>query len=298
MNIRSTLLHLRIPFSFFLLPIFLFALSVSPNLLLHRMVWIFVILHLLVYPASNGYNSYFDKDEKSIGGLRNPPPVFKELYWASLLLDLIALVLAVVFVSTGFALMILVYGLVSKAYSHPRVRLKRLPIVGWLVTGFFQGFFIFAACFMGLNKFDLPSLLQPHILWPAALTSVMLWANYPMTQVYQHEEDARRGDRTLSLLLGIRGTFYFTALFFAAAAFGFVGYFLEYHSGRQAVVFLLSLTPVLVYFGIWFLKVYKDPSQADFRHTMWLNLISAACLVVFFGWLLFDTRNVGRYLFG
>jgi 1,4-dihydroxy-2-naphthoate octaprenyltransferase len=100
------------------------------------------------------------------------------------------------------------------------------------------------------------------------------------------------------LLLGIRGTFYFTALFFAAAAFGFVGYFLEYHSGRQAVVFLLSLTPVLVYFGIWFLKVYKDPSQADFRHTMWLNLISAACLVVFFGWLLFDTRNVGRYLFG
>ncbi|MFZ9971436.1 MAG: ubiquinone biosynthesis protein UbiA, partial [Bacteroidia bacterium] len=28
---RSTLLHLRIPFSFFLLPVFLFALALTPN---------------------------------------------------------------------------------------------------------------------------------------------------------------------------------------------------------------------------------------------------------------------------
>jgi 4-hydroxybenzoate polyprenyltransferase len=298
MTLRSTLLHLRIPFSFFLLPIFLFALSISPNLILQRLIWIFIILHLFVYPASNGYNSYFDKDEKSIGGLKNPPPVFKELYWASLFLDLIAMVLAVVYVTTDFALMILIYGLVSKAYSHPLVRLKRLPIAGWLVTGFFQGFFIFMASFMGLNKFDLSSVLQPHILWPAALTSFMLWANYPMTQVYQHEEDARRGDKTLSLLLGIRGTFYFTAAFFAVATVGFVSYFLQYYSERQAAAFLMSLTPVLMYFGYWFLIVYKDPSRADFRHTMWLNLVSAASLIVFFTWLLVDTRNVGRYLFG
>ena len=33
---------------------------------------IFVILHILVYPASNGYNSYMDRDEGSIGGLKNP----------------------------------------------------------------------------------------------------------------------------------------------------------------------------------------------------------------------------------
>jgi hypothetical protein len=33
---------------------------------------IFIILHLLVYPASNGYNSYMDRDETPIGGLKNP----------------------------------------------------------------------------------------------------------------------------------------------------------------------------------------------------------------------------------
>jgi 1,4-dihydroxy-2-naphthoate octaprenyltransferase len=298
MTFRSTLLHLRIPFSFFLLPIFLFALAVSPNLILQRLTWIFVILHLLVYPASNGYNSYFDKDEKSIGGLRNPPPVFTALYWVSLLLDVIALVLAVVYVSIDFAVMIFIYGLISKAYSHPAVRLKKRPILGWLATGFFQGFFIFLACYMALNKMDLASALQAQVVWPAVLTSLMLWANYPMTQVYQHEEDGKRGDRTLSIVLGVRGTFLFTAGFFALATVGFVLYFLRYYSDRQALAFLLSLTPVLFYFGFWFLRVLRNQARADFIHAMWLNVLSAASLVGFFAWLLFDTRNVGRYLFG
>ena len=65
---QSSWLHLRIHFSFFLLPIFLFSLSLSPNLSGERILWVFIILHLILYPASNGYNSYFDKDEKSIEG--------------------------------------------------------------------------------------------------------------------------------------------------------------------------------------------------------------------------------------
>jgi len=36
---------------------------VSPNNSMYEPVfWTFIIIHLLLYPASNGYNSYFDKD--------------------------------------------------------------------------------------------------------------------------------------------------------------------------------------------------------------------------------------------
>ena len=119
-----------------------------------------------------------------------------------------------------------------------------------------------------------------------------------MTQVYQHEEDAQHGDRTLSLQLGIQGTFYFAAFFFGVTAIGFVFYFSQYYQFRQALVFLIALSPVALYFGFWFWKVLKDYTQADFKHTMRLNFISATCLVVFFIWLLFDTRNIGSYLFG
>jgi len=294
---KSTFLHLRIPFSYFLLPIFLFAVAVSPNLILSRLAWIFIILHLLIYPASNGYNSYFDKDEESIGGLKNPPPVTAGLYWTSLVLDVVSIILALTYVSFDFAAMIFVYGLVSKAYSHPSIRLKKYPIAGWLVTGFFQGFVTFYACYMGLNKFDAASAWQPQAIIPASLASCMLWANYPMTQVYQHAADARHGDRTLSMILGVRGTFLFAATFFGLATAGFVAYFYAFYQARQVDAFLLALSPMVLFFGYWFWRVWNHPEKADFRHTMLLNFVSATCLIIFFAWLLFDTRNVGRYLF-
>src|SRR5690606_26197059 len=80
---RSSLRHLRIPFSLILMPVFLFALSVTPNLDGGRLVIVFLALHLFLYPSSNGYNSYFDKDEESIGGLKHPPKVTSDLYWLS-----------------------------------------------------------------------------------------------------------------------------------------------------------------------------------------------------------------------
>ena len=126
----SSWLHLRIPFSYFLLPVFLFSLAVSPNISSGPVLWTFIIIHFFLYPASNGFNSYFDKDEKSIGGLKHPPPVNKGLYYLSLLFDAIAIVLGVIIINIPFAILLFIYGLVSKAYSHPQIRLKKLPITG------------------------------------------------------------------------------------------------------------------------------------------------------------------------
>jgi 4-hydroxybenzoate polyprenyltransferase len=290
---KSTLLHLRIPFSYFLLPVFLFALSVSPNLFAARIVWTFLILHFLLYPASNGYNSYFDKDEGSIGGLKNPPPVTKGLYWMSLLLDSLAIILGFLKVSVLFAVMLLIYGLVSKAYSHPLIRLKKYPVSGWVITGLFQGWFTVLMCYAGLNNFETESLLQPKVMLAGLLTSLMLWANYPMTQVYQHEEDARHGDRTLSLMLGIRGTFYFAAIFFVVTSIGFVLFFREYYNLKYAGNFLLCLSPVVLYFAYWFVRVFRDPLQANFSRTMWLNFLSATCLIMFFVRFFLEVSHLG-----
>src|SRR5437868_5212554 len=140
---RSSWLHLRIPFSYFLLPVFLFSLAVSPNFTEASIFWVFFLVHFFLYPASNGYNSYFDKDEKSIGGLKSPPPVNKGLYYLSLLFDVIAVVLGFLKVSLLFGVMLFIYGLVSKAYSHPDIRLKKYAITGWIITGLFQGLFTF-----------------------------------------------------------------------------------------------------------------------------------------------------------
>jgi 1,4-dihydroxy-2-naphthoate octaprenyltransferase len=294
--LRSTLLHLRFPFSYFLLPVYLFALSQSPDFTAHRLLWSVLLIHLFLYPASNGYNSYFDKDEQSIGGLKTPPPVNKTLYYAALLLDVVAIVFGILKISLVFGVMLFVYGLASKAYSHPAIRLKKYPFGGWLVTGFFQGFFTFLMSYVGINHVDIANLAQAKILIPAVLTSIMLWGNYPMTQVYQHEEDAKHGDRTMSMWLGIRGTFIFVQVVFGLAAGGFVWFFVYYYTLHLAIAFLIALAPVVLYFMSWFLLVWKNERKADYGHTMWLNFISATCLNVYFMYFFLKNSHYGGIL--
>ncbi|HTF28360.1 MAG TPA: UbiA family prenyltransferase [Flavitalea sp.] len=289
---RSSWLHLRIHFSFFLLPIFLFSLSLAPNFDGSRIFWVFFILHFLLYPASNGYNSYFDKDEKSIGGLKNPPPVKKGLYFLALALDVVAILLSYIKINTTFVFMIFVYGMVSKAYSHPAIRLKKYAWTSWVITGLFQGLFTFLMCYIGVNDFGAENLWKREIILPGLLTSAMLWANYPITQVYQHEEDTKRGDITLSARLGILGTFYFAASVFTFAIGGFLFYFKFIFGEAYAWVFLMTVLPVLGYFFYWLLLILKDRKNADYDHTMRLNFISATCLNAYFIYLFLDTSHV------
>jgi 1,4-dihydroxy-2-naphthoate octaprenyltransferase len=284
--------HLRIPFSFYLLPVFLFALALTPNLNPGRLLIVLVTLHLFLYPSSNGYNSYFDKDEKSIGGLRNPPKVTKGLYFLSLVFFLISLALGLL-VNWQFSSMLLAYSLVSMAYSHPSVRLKKYPYGSWMVAGFFQGCFTFGMAYAGLSDFGWEVFLMPHVLIPGLLTSIMLWGSYPLTQIYQHEEDAKRGDMTLSLKLGKKGTFLFSSIWFMLTGICFAWYFLGRNQETALFGFLAAMLPVILFFLIWFYFVKKDEEKyINYTWAMWMNRISATALNIFFAWYFLENTQV------
>lgn len=278
---RSTLLHLRLPFSFFLLPIFIFAVSLSPHPVLWKTVLAFFILHFLIYPASNAYNSYYDKDEDSIGGLEKPPPVSRELLHAAWLLDGVALLLGAL-LGWQFAIGLFVYGLVSKLYSHDRIRLKKYAVLSWVIASFFQGAFTFLMTYQAINNLTISELMQKPVLFAALLSTLFLGGSYPMTQVYQHAEDARRGDQTLSRLLGIRGTFVFAAVAFQFSAAGFWLFFHQYYSGWWFLWFVVCLLPGLLHFMVWSVKVWKNEQAATFRPTMRLNWLTSAGMNAFF----------------
>lgn len=291
---KSTWLHLRIPFSYFLLPIYLFAISLSPNLSEQGLLCLFVILHFFIYPASNAFNSYCDNDEGSIGGLKNPPKVDKSVYLMAQVFDSVGLLLAIWFFPQNWVLvlMLLTYILVSRAYSHPSLRLKKYPFLSWLIAGFFQGAWVVWIVYIGLNGYEFISVLKPHILIPGILASAILWGSYPMTQIYQHEEDAKRGDITLSIKLGIKGTFYFTSICFGLASLAFVWYFSAFWQMKYGYHFLLTMSPILVYFGWWYWQVLRDQKNANHRNTMRLNWISATCLGGFFLYFFLNTSQI------
>lgn len=264
------------------MPVFWFSLSQLSTFNSEKAFLVFVILHLFLYPASNAYNSYFDKDEGSIGGIESPPPVEKELYYTALIFDFIAIFMSLFLINYKFAISVFVYGLFSRAYSHTKIRIKKYPILSWLIVGFFQGFWIYLAVFQALNLNELS--LKDY--FAGFLSSILLWALYPMTQIYQHEEDAKRGDETLSRKLGINGTFIFTGIVFLIGLIGFYFYF----EAKDFLYFIVFSFPITLYFLLWFWQVMKSNEQVNFKKTMILNFLASLCMNVFYIFLLIQNN--------
>ncbi len=277
---KSSILHLRIPFSYFLMPTYLFALTCAEKPILWKVVLVFFILHFLLYPASHSYNSYYDRDTDSIGILKNPPPVEKELLTISLLLDASAVLLSL---SIGwlFTAAAFFYGLASKAYSHNKIRVKKMPVLSLIGVGLIQGAFTFLLSFWGIQDIPITEIFHTQILFAAVISSLFLAAAYPMTQIYQHKADGERGDISFSLLLGIKGTFLFCAVFIMLSIACFVFYFLIYYGLLIAAFFILFLTPVAVFFFYWMVITFRDESKANYDNAMRLNFISSTALNTF-----------------
>lgn len=273
----STLRLLRLPFSFFLMPVYWFALSQVVDRDWPRAILIFVILHLLVYPASNGYNSYMDRDTTPIGGLEHPPQPTRRLFWVTVVMDLVALVLGALlglYVLAGLA----VYILASRAYSYRGIRLKKYPFIGWLTVIICQGALIFFVVFQGSHPIQsgAASLNAP----PEAMIacSLLLGGFYPLTQIYQHEADRQDGVRTLSMVLGLRGSFIFAGVLYSLAFLVLFHYFyLSYLELKEFCILATCMLPVIVYFFIWAVSVWRNRSKADFAGTMRMNVLASVC---------------------
>ena len=280
----SAFLHLRLLFSVFLMPVFLFALSQVPQINVQNTVLTFIIWHLLVYPASNGYNSYFDKDEGSIALIETPPPVDKSLYYFSLFLDILALLLSL---NVGWILFlsVLFYGIISKMYSHPSFRFKKYPLVSFLIVFIFQGAFVYWSTYASISGLDTLEGWNLNFTLAGLICSCLIGATYPLTQVYQHEEDSNRGDTTLSIVLGIRGSFYFSALLFLFSSMLLYFYWDRLEMSPNFYIFLALASPVFILFSNWFFTVYHDPSKANFKNMSRMTLLSSIMMLIYFGLL-------------
>lgn len=268
----STIQLLRFPFSFFLMPVFWFALSLQSTIYWPTVLLLFVVLHLLVYPSSNGYNSYMDRDETSIGGIEKPPPPEKELWMVTIVMDVLAILLAS-FISFTVAGLLLVYIIFSRLYSYRCVRLKKYPIIGYLTVVLNQGLLVFVMVSFaaGNNPFT------AQLLLPCIAAAFLIGGFYPITQIYQHESDTADGVKTISILLGKKGTFIFCGLIYSAAFGLLFAYFSKLN--QQGLFFLLQIffLPVIVYFIVWSIMVWKDEKNANFKHTMQMNWLASFC---------------------
>jgi 1,4-dihydroxy-2-naphthoate octaprenyltransferase len=218
-----------------------------------------------------------DRDEGSIGGVKKPLPPTSQLLWVSLIMDITALGLGF-YISIPFAGATAIYIFASRAYSARSVRLKKYPIAGYLTVIICQGAVIFFMVYHGCHPLR---TLQVPLLGMISAT-LLIGGFYPLTQIYQHEADAKDGVVTISSLLGVRGTFWFCAIVNGMALSTLAIFFLNSLEIKEFSVLSTCLLPVLVYFIIWAVQVWRNPSRADFRHTMNMNIIASCCTSIGF----------------
>ncbi len=213
-----------------------------------------------------------DRDTESIGGIKNPKQPTMQLFYVTILLDVIALLLSF-FISVYFTVGLAGYILASRAYSYRGIRLKKYPILGYLTVTIFQGTVTFFLVLHGCSAHK--TLAVPFSGMLSA--SLLIGGFYPLTQIYQHKQDKEDGVTTLSMLLGYTGTFVFTAVVYAGAMAALAFQLMD--AGEQKGFFISQVffLPVLVYFLWWFKKVHNEHSNANFVNTMRMNILASVC---------------------
>ena len=160
---------------------------------------------MFLYAGATAFNSYYDRDEGPVGGLERPPPVLPALLPLALGMKAIGAVLAAL-VNLPFLVVYLAFAALSLAYSYPRVRLKAHTWGSLLTVGFGQGVLAFLAAWAAVRG-ELASALSAQGVLGAIAATLLILAIYPLTQLYQVDEDSARGDRTVAVVWGPRACF-------------------------------------------------------------------------------------------
>lgn len=192
------LVHLRLPFQVALSVVVLWGVVWSGGTLSLRFLWVWLAWTVALSGGATAYNSYFDRDEGPVGGLRRPPKVRPSMLWLSLALQLAGGVLLAMSATWTDAGVYLLGALVFLAYSTPGIRTKSRPLLATATVAIGSG--ALASLAGSLAAGGGPNL--------GMLSAALFIAGfYPLTQLGQIDEDRRRGDRTFAVALGRNAAF-------------------------------------------------------------------------------------------
>jgi 1,4-dihydroxy-2-naphthoate octaprenyltransferase len=242
--------------------------------------WIgYVSLHLFLYGGGTAFNSYYDRDEGPIGGMAEPPPVDRGLFWFSLGVQLAGLPLALL-IGYPFTLMSLLIFLLMAAYSHPAIRLKSRAVAALLAVAFGRGAVGFAAGWFTVRS-DLRSLREPDAVWGMLTTALIVTGLYVITQSYQTREDAARGDQTLPVILGARLAL-LVALLILAVGGGLMVQVLWLRFGAGwALALGLFFAAIAVALLRWEIRFDESRLMENYRTAMRFAAVSSGVLSLF-----------------
>lgn len=261
-NIKNFILHLRLNYNFLILsaPFFLGALYVPEINKIENFIFLFLLLYVFLFGGANAYNSYFDKDEGPIGGLQNPPKMDRWMYYASWFVQFFGLLISMTAkslpYSAFFAFSIVLFWL----YSSPSFRFKGKPLFSFVVIGIGT---VINAVLMGYFAAGGETIGVDLIIGALGAAFIIL-SMYPFSQVYQIDEDRKRGDRTFAVAYGVKGVrlnyLFMFLLGIVLLAYSFI---------LDKILFAVVLSVGLIaYFSIWQVIKRIAGHQQEYKKVM------------------------------
>lgn len=268
------IVHLRWHYQLFILSGgFLLGGVLSAELNVQLYLQQFLNVHLLLFGGATAYNSYWDKDEGPIGGLANPPEMERWMWGASLLVQLLGLMLATV-AGWIYTMVYLCSIIFFWLYSTPLARWKSRPIKSLIAIGISTGFNSVLLGYLAAGN----RVLSISIVLAAIGVSLMLLSLYPISQIYQQEEDQRRGDQTFAIQYGKSGVLHFFEGAFFSGLFLITAVLYGMHSGLALVFGIIGITIELwVRYRITSLTAKQD----DYQQVMQIKYSTSMGFVLF-----------------
>lgn len=264
------LVHLRLPFQLALSVIPLWGGVWGGGSLSLRFLWVWLAWTVALSGGATAYNSYFDRDEGPVGGLRRPPKVRPSLLWLSVGLQILGGGMLAALATWMDVAVYALGALVFFAYSTPGVRTKSHP---WLATAS-----------VALGSGALASLAgsiaagggSANAMRLGMLAAALFIAGfYPLTQLGQIDEDRRRGDRTFAGTLGRNVAFLWAAVLLPVASWLNL-WWIGSASSISGSLLVAGLVPLAIAGFVWWRKPRFDATAiAD-----WLAYATATAFAI------------------
>ncbi len=274
MDKHNHLLKTSFLFSFIYLPLFLFVISQTHDLNWLHTGLFFVILQVLIHPANQlqtaNANMIFSDNKSDISKQG------KKLISTSMSMNSVAVVLSMLIISLEVGVGVLVYLLLSKLHNNNPIRLRKYAIISILLTMSMQGVLLFV-----LTQYATGKLMLITNVFAIQACAFFVGFVYPLTQIHTHTDDLKRGDLTISIRLGLKGTFALSLVMFLIAI-SFMG--LHFYNTRNVFhfyLFLFFLSPVAAYFFWWRKNTRLEPLVANYRFTQLFVMINTICMSLF-----------------
>lgn len=272
-EIGHFLLHLRLHYQLFILSGGFLLGGLMADQMNTSQFWMqFLNVHLLLFGGATAFNSFWDKDEGPIGGLKNPPKMTEWMRTVSLIMMSIGWLWSALF---GF-LYFVIYGvslLLFWLYSSPLARWKSHPQLSLLAI----------AVSTGLNSVFLGAIaaggnITGPVIISAIGASLILLSLYPVSQIYQIEQDKKRGDRTFAIEYGIEGVKFFFVISYLVGMILFSAGLLKVYAYPAVIFFILGLISGVILLR---LLLRLKGMESEYSSVMKMKFLASLSFVIF-----------------